>query len=253
MIKDDSQDKITIQEHLQELRKRLICSIIVFIIVLMPCYFFSSNIYNILLIPLKKSLDYSQIRDISLIYTDITEVFFVYLKVSILTAIMIAMPFFLWQIYAFIAPGLYKQEKKVFVPYLILTPFLFGFGVFMVYQYIFPIAWQFFLHTSHKSNTLLEIEFMPSVSEYLDLVVQLMIAFGLAFQLPIFLSLSVQFKIISVSFLESKRRLAIVIIFVLASILTPPDVFSQITLAIPMIILYEASILLCKYVHNKKK
>jgi sec-independent protein translocase protein TatC len=220
------------------------------------CYYFSEKIYNFLLRPLAEIVNNSDIKNnrFTLIYTGLTETFIVYLRVAILAALLISTPFFVWQMYIFLAPGLYKNEKKALLPYIISAPILFIFGCAIVYYYIFPLAWQFFVsfeYDGSKPGTL-PIEFMPSVSEYLDLVVQLMFAFGIAFQLPAVLTLLCHVGIISPETLIKKRKIAIVFIFIAAAFLTPPDVFSQIGLAIPMLLLYEASILTCKYVRRRK-
>ncbi len=245
--------KVPLIEHFRELRTRCILSLLVFMIAFCICYYFSEHIYHFLLAPLAE-LEKDN-AEFSLIYTGLTEAFFVYLKVSALAALLVSTPFFIWQIYLFISPGLYQKEKAILLPYLIAAPLLFTLGVTVVYYYIFPLAWGFFISfESEGSNSAgtLAIEFMPSVAEYLELVVQLMFAFGLAFQLPIVLTLLAHAGVINANSLIKKRRLAIVIIFIVAAILTPPDVLSQIGLAIPMLLLYELSIFSCKLIKKKK-
>lgn len=238
-------------EHFAELRKRVIFCFLFFCIIFGLCYYFKESIYRFLLSPLIEVTKDND--DFSLIYTDLTEAFFVYLKVAIMSAFLLSSPVFIWQFYMFLAPGLYKSEKAVLLPYLIATPVLFTTGATIVYYYIFPLAWKFFITFENSGKSFgIPIEFMPSVSEYLDLVIQFMFAFGTAFQIPVILTLMVRVGLLTTQSLSNRRRIAIVIIFIIAAILTPPDVLSQIGLAIPMLILYELSILICRYIEKKK-
>lgn len=238
-------------EHFAELRKRVIFCFLFFCVIFGLCYSFKESIYRFLLSPLIEVTKDND--DFSLIYTDLTEAFFVYLKVAIMSAFLFSSPVFIWQFYMFLAPGLYKSERAVLLPYLIATPVLFTTGATIVYYYIFPLAWKFFITFENSGKSFgIPIEFMPSVSEYLDLVIQFMFAFGTAFQIPVILTLMVRVGLLNTQSLSNRRRIAIVIIFIIAAILTPPDVLSQIGLAIPMLILYELSILICRYIEKKK-
>ncbi len=237
--------------HLTELRKRLINSFIFLIIFFIACYFFAEHIYGFLVEPFAQAVknDGSNRR---LIFTALQETFLTYLKVSFFTAFFVTCPFILMQIWKFIAPGLYKHEKIAILPYLVLTPILFLLGGMIVYYLIMPLAIKFFLSfESAGLTTNLPIQLEAKVNEYLSLVMKLIFAFGISFQLPIVLSLLARIGVVNSNFLKKRRKYVVVIIFAVAAFLTPPDPITQIGLAIPLLILYELSIFSVKLIENK--
>lgn len=235
--------------HLRELKRRLLWVVLVFAATSGIAYIFAENIYQFLLEPLTTAYgDHSGRR---LIYTSLTEAFFTYVRLAFFGGACLTIPFAAWQIYLFAAPGLYKNERQMALPYIIFSPLLFIMGAALAYYFVFPLAWQFFLSFEAPSAEL-PIHLEARVSEYLSTVMQFVIGFGLAFQLPILLTLLVHVGIITVAQLVKQRRLAIVALFIAAAILTPPDIISQISLALPLILLYEISIFLCRRIEYKK-
>tara|TARA_B100001063_G_scaffold238574_1_gene260902 strand:- start:796 stop:1566 length:771 start_codon:yes stop_codon:yes gene_type:complete len=237
--------------HLAELRKRLIHSFIFLIIFFIGCYIFAEYLYGFLVEPYAQAVK-NDGTDRRLIFTALQETFLTYLKISFFAAFFITFPFILIQIWKFIAPGLYKHEKIAILPYLILTPVLFFLGGVLVYYLIMPLAIKFFLSfESSGLSTNLPIQLEAKVNEYLSLVMKLIFAFGISFQLPIVLSLLARIGLIDSQFLKSRRKYVVVIIFAAAALLTPPDPITQIGLAIPLLILYELSIFSVKFIENK--
>ena len=237
--------------HLAELRKRLIHSFIFLFIFFVACYFFAENLYAFLVEPYAKVVknDGTERR---LIFTALQETFLTYLKVSFFTAFFVTFPFILMQIWKFIAPGLYKHEKIAIIPYLVLTPILFFLGGMLVYYLIMPLAIKFFLSfESTGASTSLPIQLEAKVNEYLSLVMKLIFAFGVSFQLPVVLSLLARIGIVDSKFLKKRRKYVVVLIFAAAALLTPPDPITQIGLAIPLLILYELSIFSVRFIENK--
>ena len=238
--------------HLSELRSRLIKSFIFLILLFIISYFFSTEIYSFLVQPyadavLDKNLDRR------LIFTALHEAFLTYLKVAFFAAFFIACPFFLIQLWKFVAPGLYNNEKKALLPYLVATPVLFILGGFIVYYLIMPLAIKFFLGFETVAEPgVIAIQLEAKVNEYLSLIMRLIFAFGVSFQLPVILSLLARIGIIDSDYLRQRRKYFVVSIFALAAILTPPDPITQIGLALPLLLLYELSILTVKFIEKKK-
>jgi sec-independent protein translocase protein TatC len=239
-------------DHLFELRSRLIRAVIAIFIAFVVCFFFAKPIYNILLVPyVWAAADHGDTA--KLIYTAPQEYFLTQVKVALFGALFIAFPIIAQQIYKFVAPGLYRNERKAFLPYLVATPVLFVLGGAVVFFLMMPLALRFFLSLQQAgANDIASIEALFKVSDYLSLITTLILAFGLVFQLPVVLTLLARAGILTSDTLKRGRRYAIVLAFVAAAVLTPPDVISQIGLAIPTLMLYEISIFSVRYVEKKR-
>jgi sec-independent protein translocase protein TatC len=252
-IDDPISDKpMPLLDHLMELRRRLMYAMAAFMACFLISFYFSSKIYYFLAEPLAHVLEQQGMPTPHLIYTQLYEVFFTKIKVAMFGGIFLGFPIIASQIWLFVAPGLYRSEKRALLPFLISSPVLFLMGGALAYYVVFPFAWKFF--ASFQSMTAgggVPIELMPRVSEYLDLVMKLVFAFGVTFQLPVLLTLLAKVGIVSSKSLARFRRYAYVGMFVIAAILAPPDVITQCSLALPLIALYEISVLAARMVEPK--
>ena len=248
---DVESSKMPLIEHLIELRNRLLWSIGALVVGFVLCYLVAEEMYRFLVQPLADLMEGQPGR--RMIYTALHEAFFTQLKVAFFGSVCLTFPIVAGQLWAFIAPGLYKKERRAFLPFLLATPILFVMGAALVYYLIFPLAWQFFMsfETAGAEGTL-AIVMEPKVNEYLSLVMKLIFAFGLSFQLPVVLMLMARAGLVTSKGLAEKRKYAVVLTFATAAILTPPDVISQIGLGVPILLLYEISILGAKLVEKKR-
>ena len=238
-------------EHIRELRNRLLWVVGFGVVMFFVSFYFAAQIFDVLVLPLRDIWGSESGR--RLIYTALHEKFFTDVKLAFFTAMMCVMPITLFQIWKFVAPGLYRNEKKAFLPFLFATPVLFAAGLLFVYFWVLPVAWKFFLGFEQAATAeRLAIDLEPKVGEYLSLVMQLMFAFGLSFELPVALVLLVTAGLVSTDSLRKRRRYAIVFAFLIAAILTPPDPLSQIGLAIPLIFLYELSIWMGVWIERRR-
>lgn len=237
-------------EHLVELRKRLITSLAVVAVLFVGCFFIADQLFFFLLGPFERAA--GGIEAVRLIFTAPQEFFFTKLSVALFAAIFFAFPIIASQIYAFVAPGLYKKERHAFLPYLVATPFLFLIGAAVMYYGVLPLALGFFLSQEVGGDGLATIEMLPRVSEYLGLIMTLLLAFGICFQLPIVLTLLASIDIVDSEKLKTWRKYALVAILVVAAFLTPPDPISQLGLALPLLLLYEVSIISVRMVERRK-
>lgn len=255
-MSEDIEDKPQpLIEHLMELRTRLIWSLGAFFVAFLACFAMAKHLFNLLVIPYKWAVIWAglDVAKSSLIYTAPQEFFFTQIKVAMFGAMVISFPVVASQLYKFVAPGLYKNERAAFLPFLIASPLLFLLGGALVYFFFTPMVMWFFLAMQQlPEDGEVAISLMPKVSEYLSLIMTLVLSFGLVFQLPVVTTLLARVGLLTSDWLREKRKFAIVAAFVVAAVLTPPDPMSQIGLALPAILLYEVSIYMARLVEKKR-
>lgn len=255
-MSEDTEDKPQpLIEHLMELRTRLIWSLGAFFIAFLACFAIAKHLFNLLVIPYKWAVVWAglDVAKSSLIYTAPQEFFFTQIKVAMFGAMVISFPVVASQLYKFVAPGLYKNERAAFLPFLIASPLLFLLGAALVYFFFTPMVMWFFLAMQQlPQDGEVAISLMPKVSEYLSLIMTLVLSFGLVFQLPVVTTLLARVGLLTSDWLREKRKFAIVAAFIVAAVLTPPDPMSQIGLALPAILLYEVSIYMARLVEKKR-
>lgn len=249
---DIDSSRAPLLDHLIELRQRLLYSVIAIAIAFVICFYFADEIFNVLLIPFEQAA--GDKPELKLIFTAPQEYFFTQLKLALFGALFIAFPVLASQIYMFVAPGLYKNERGAFLPFLLATPILFLMGASLVFFLIMPLALQFFLGMEQQGGEgQAAIELLPRVSEYLGLTMTLIFAFGLCFQLPVLMTLLGRAGLVTSQQLRKGRKYAVVAVFAVAAVLTPPDIISQVGLGVPTLLLYEISILSVALIEKKRR
>jgi len=240
----ESDEKQPFLSHLEELRKRLLACAIAVGIGFVAAYFFKERLFELLVMPLKRVLPKGE----KLIFTNLPEMFFIYLKVSFVAGILVAMPFIFYEIWMFVAPGLYQKEKKFLIPFVISSSILFIAGALFGYFVVFPFGFKFFMSFANEF-----IKPLPSVKQYFSFSTRLLLAFGLVFELPVATFFLTKMGLVTDIFLKRQRKFAVLLIFVAAAILTPPDVITQLMMAGPLLVLYEISILVSKLAGRKRE
>lgn len=250
---DDCNQKVmSLIDHFVELRKRVLFLIVLFLFFFLMEYPFSKHILNFLLYPLQKAVYFSG-SHAHAIFTNVTEGFFSHIKITFFSSLITTFPFFLFETWCFIEPGLYNTEKKIVKKIFFISPFLFFLGDLFVFYILMPYALDFFLSFQQEGGASFEILLAAKISEYISFIISLLLAFGFSFQFPIILVVLSQFNLIDSKFLKKGRRYSFVLVFVIGAVLTPPDIFSQIALALPLFFLYEVSIYVIQKLEKNKK
>jgi len=239
----NDEEKQPFLSHLEELRKRLVTISIGVGVAFVVCYIFSERLFQLLILPLKNVLPEGD----HLIFTNLPEMFITYLKVSLIAGILLAAPFIFYELWLFIAPGLYQREKKYVIPFVLFSTILFVGGSLFGYFVVFPFGFKFFLGFSNEY-----VKALPSVKQYFSFSIKLLFAFGVVFELPVVVFFLAKMGVVTADFLKKQRKYAILLTFIIAAILTPPDVATQCMMAGPLIVLYEISILIAKMARKKK-
>lgn len=246
-ISDIDDTQAPLLDHLIELRGRLVRAVLAFLVAFAVCFYFASDIFSFLVRPLTQAFPPGEGK---LIYTKLYEAFFVEVKVAMFAAFFVSFPVIANQIWLFVAPGLYAKEKKAFLPFLIATPVLFTMGAALAYYVVMPTAFHFFLGFEGQKGGL-KLEALPGTGDYLSLVMQFILAFGVSFLLPVLLMLLNRAGIVTRQQCVAARRYAIVVAFIIAAVATPPDVISQLLLAIPLLLLFEGTLVVMWFTERK--
>ncbi len=239
--------EMPLTSHLEELRKRLMIASIAWLVAFVGCYSVAEKLFKILSEPVQQALP----KGSSLVFIQATEPFFTYLKVAAVAGVLVAMPVILWQLWGFVAPGLYKNEKLFAVPFVMSSCLCFGLGTYFGFSFVFPTIFTFLVQFGTGGGGG-EINAMLSMGSYLTLSTRLLFAFGMVFELPIVIFFLARMGVVDYKWLASKRKFALLMAFVIGAVLTPPDMFSQASIAIPFILLYEVGIIVARLFGKKK-